>query len=126
MVHYYIFCDIFLPILDHLCTFLTTGDIKPFHEPLLPNGIMSINEFKSSFSTRLGNAFEEGAQLISKDVYTQAERKYRILGKESIDSIRIIDNIVNQINRSSMTMLYLELIMQTLDVSHNPTIEREK
>ena len=62
---------------------------------------MSINEFKRSFSTRLGNTFEEGAQLISKDVYTQAERKYRILGKESIDSIRVIDNIVNQINSSS-------------------------
>ena len=46
--------------------------------------------------------------------------------EESIDSIRIIDNIVNQINRSSMTMPYLELIKQTLDVSNNPTIEREK
>ena len=46
--------------------------------------------------------------------------------EESIDLIRIIDNIVNQINRSSMTMPYLELIQQTLDVSNNPTIEREK
>ena len=46
--------------------------------------------------------------------------------EESIDLIRIIDNIVNQINRSSMTMPYLELIKQTLDVSNNPTIEREK
>lgn len=72
---------------------------------MLPNGIMSIKEFESSFSTRLGNTFEECAQLISKDVYTQAERKYRILGKESIDSIRVIDNIVNQINRSSMTIV---------------------
>ena len=46
--------------------------------------------------------------------------------EESINLIRIIDNIVNQINRSSMTMPYLELIKQTLDVSNNPTIEREK
>ena len=87
---------------------------------------MSINEFESSFSIRLGNTFEKCAHLISKDVYTQAERKYRIFGKESIDSICVIDNIVNQINRSSMNMSYLELIKQTLDVPHNLTIEREK
>jgi hypothetical protein len=91
---------------------LATGDIKPFHEALLPNDTVSINEFESSFSTILDNTFHEFAQLISKDVYTQAERKYRILGNESIDSIRVIDNIVNQINRSSMTMSYLELIKQ--------------
>jgi hypothetical protein len=77
---------------------------------------MSINEFGSSFSTRLGNTFEKCSTYF-KDVYTQAERKYRIFGKESIDSICVIDNIVNQINRSSMTMSYLELIKQTLDVS---------
>lgn len=65
-----------------------------------------------ALSTILDNTFHEFAQLISKDVYTQAERKYRILGNESIDSIRVIDNIVNQINRSSMTMSYLELIKQ--------------
>ena len=70
------------------CTFSATGDIKPFHEALLPNGIMSINEFEGSFSATLGNTFEECAQLISKDFYTQAERRYRILGKESIDSRR--------------------------------------
>ena len=118
MVHYYLLWY-FPTYIRPPCTFSSTGDIKPFHEALLPNGIMSINEFESSFSTRLYDIFEECAQLISKDVYTQAERKYRILGKESIDSIRVIDNIVNQINRSSMTMSYLELIMQTLDVSHN-------
>ena len=42
---------------------------------------MSINEFESSFSATLGNTFEECAQLILKDVYTQAERKYKILGR---------------------------------------------
>jgi hypothetical protein len=43
---------------------------------------------------------------------THKQRENIILGNESIDSIRVIDNIVNQINRSSMTMSYLELIMQ--------------
>ncbi|MCX5783178.1 MAG: TdeIII family type II restriction endonuclease, partial [Elusimicrobia bacterium] len=30
----------------------TAGDLKPFHESLLPDGILRISEFERSFSTK--------------------------------------------------------------------------
>jgi hypothetical protein len=60
------------------------------------------------------------------DVCTQAERKYRIRGKESVDPIRVIDNIVNHFNNSGMTMSYLELLKQTPEVSHSPKLNGKK
>jgi hypothetical protein len=60
------------------------------------------------------------------DVCTQAERKYRIRGKESVDPIRVIDNIVNHFKNSGMTMSYLELLKQTPEVSHSPKLNRKK
>ncbi len=34
------------------------GDLKPFHESLLPDGILKVTEFERSFSTKLGTTFE--------------------------------------------------------------------
>jgi len=107
-------------------TFSADGDIKPFHEALLPNGILTINEFERSFSTKLGSSFEECARLIAKDIYSEAKRSYTIQGFVSPDAIRVIENAVNEIGRVGMKTSYLELVKQVVAVSQNPTIERKR
>ena len=107
MVHY-LLLYIFLPILGHLVLFRL------------------FERSERSFSTRLGNTFGGCARLISMNVCTQAERKYRIRGKESVDPIRVIDNIVNHFKNSGMTMSYLELLKQTPEVSHSPKLNRKQ
>jgi hypothetical protein len=106
-------------------TFSADGDIKPFHEALLPNGILTINEFERSFSTKLGSSFEESARLIAKDIYSEAKRSCIIQGTVSLEAIRIIENMVNDIDRGGMKKSYLELVKHVLAVSQNPTIERK-
>ena len=108
-----------------LKTFSATGDIKPFHEAILPNGILLVNEFERSFSTKLGNTFEETAKLIGKDVYAEADRGHRIRGQVSNSTVAVIETIVDQINHRSMKKTYLELVDQVISVPPNDQIERQ-
>jgi len=57
------------------------GELKPFHESLLPDGILRITEFERSFSTKLGTTFEECARLIAESVHKKAERGYKVVFK---------------------------------------------
>jgi hypothetical protein len=91
------------------------GDIKPFHEALLPEGILRINEFERSFSTKLGTTFEECARLIGKGHYAKAIRGYRTEGKVSQDAIRIIEASVNWIGTNGMARPYPEIVKEVLN-----------
>lgn len=102
------------------------GDIKPFHEALLPEGILRINEFERSFSTKLGTTFEECAKLIGKDCYVQATRGYRAEGKVSQDAIRIIEASVNWIGTNGMSRPYLDIVKEVLNAKGNPEIIRNQ
>ncbi len=55
----------------------TSGDgkLKPFHAAIIPPGLMRINAFERSFSTRLGATFEECARLIALDRHKWAARR---------------------------------------------------
>jgi hypothetical protein len=66
----------------------TEGNIKPFHEALLPDGILRVNEFERSFSTKLGSTFEEAAKLIAEQHHKKAVRGYRLEGIISLRAIK--------------------------------------
>lgn len=102
------------------------GDIKPFHEALLPDGIMRINEFERSFSTKLGTSFEEVARLVGKDRFANAARGQRIKGNVSSKAIRLIETIVNSMGSGGMTKSYPQLVKDVLAISDGEGPERQR
>lgn len=106
--------------------FSEEGNIKPFHEALLPDGILRITEFERSFSTKLGTTFEEVAKLIGKDNYAVAERGHVISGTVSLKAIKNIESIVNEIGSGGMGKNYLELVKQVIKISGNKGEIRRK
>lgn len=71
------------------------GDLKPFHEAVLPHGILSITEFERSFSSRLGTTFEESARLIGAETFPEVQRQYRVVGRLSSEAAAQIEAIVS-------------------------------
>jgi len=106
--------------------FSNEGDIKPFHEALLPDGILRITEFERSFSTKLGTTFEEVAKLVGKDNYAIAERGHVVSGTVSLKAIKKIESIVNEIGSGGMQKNYLELVKQVVKISGNKGEMRRK
>lgn len=100
------------------------GDIKPFHEALLPEGILRINEFERSFSTKLGTSFAECARLIAKNNYVIAVREYRVEGKIPRDAIRTIEALVNEIGSIGMRRSYLSMVREVLEIKGPADVAR--
>ena len=90
------------------------ADLKPFHESLLPDGLLRISEFERSFSTKLGTTFEECARLIALAHHKHAERAYRVAGQISLEAVRFIEETVSAIDSGGLKRSYPELIEQTL------------
>ncbi|MBM3216985.1 TdeIII family type II restriction endonuclease [Candidatus Poribacteria bacterium] len=59
------------------------GELKPFHEALLPVELDLINRFERSISTKLGTTIEECARLIALDHHREAHTRYKISGMVS-------------------------------------------
>lgn len=95
----------------------TAGDLKPFHESLLPDGILRITEFERSFSTKLGTTFEECARLIAKTVHKNAERGYRVRGAVTPRAIKRIEDITNRIGSGGMKWRYPDLVEEIVELS---------
>lgn len=93
------------------------GDIKPFHEAIIPDGILRINEFGRSFSTKLGTTFEEVARLIALENHKDAVRQYRVEGKISFKAIEMIETIRNSINSGGFDSTYHEYVKDVVRVS---------
>ncbi len=100
-----------------------TGDVKPFHEALLPDGILRINEFERSFSTKLGTTFEECAKLISADVHRHSERGFKVSGKIPKKAMAFIEDTVNAAGKKGLEWNYLDLAKKVAAIN-GPTIER--
>ena len=107
------------PTLDHS----TKGEIKPFHEALIPHGIMLMSEFERTFSTTLGSTFEEAAKLIALDYHGRAERGKRLSGEVTTKSIDEIERIKNAINKSGMKRSYLDLVDEIVSSSKSGKTE---
>ncbi|MBI5216765.1 MAG: TdeIII family type II restriction endonuclease [Ignavibacteriae bacterium] len=74
------------------------GKLKPFHEVILPHGVLLINEFERSFSTALGSSFEEVAFQIAKSKYPIAERAKRNEGEIPEDALEKIDSLKGRLS----------------------------
>lgn len=95
------------------------GNIKPFQEALLPEGILRINEFERTLSTKLGTSYEECARLIALQNFQVVERGYRIEGPVSRNAIREIENIANSVNTKGRPKNYLDLVKRIVTLSKN-------
>ena len=101
------------------------GDLKPFHESLLPDGLLKITEFERSFSTKLGTTFEECARLIAKSVHKNAERSYRVRGVVTAKAIKRIEEITNKIGSGGMKSKYPDFVKEIVELSKNDSgVER--
>lgn len=102
------------------------GDIKPFHEALLPDGILRVNDFERSFSTKLGSTFEETAKLIAQEHHKEAKRGYRIEGIISFKAVKYIEESVNEIGAAGIADDYLDLMKRVVAKSGGGGSERKK
>lgn len=103
-----------------------SGDLKPFHESLLPDGILKITEFERSFSTKMGTTFEECARLIALDNHKHAERGYRVRGKASFGSIKRIEEIINEVGNGGMKKSFPYYVEQVLSLANDKDSEERK
>ena len=102
------------------------GTIKPFHQALLPDGILVINEFERSFSTKLGTTFEECARMIASSRYAVSERGHRFKGEISAGSTREIERIINEIQSGGMKTPFPDLISRVLKADSGDKTERNR
>ena len=93
------------------------GDLKPFHESLLPDGILRISEFERSFSTRLGSSFEECARMIASANHAQAVRGYRLTGTISAAAVKRIEHFNNETSSGGMHTPYLKMVDEVVMAS---------
>lgn len=93
------------------------GDLKPFHESLLPDGLLKITEFERSFSTKLGTTFEECARLIALDNHKYAERGHRITGRVSLKAIKRVEEITSKIGAGGMKSSYPDLVKEVVKIA---------
>jgi len=93
------------------------GDLKPFHESLLPDGLLKITEFERSFSTKLGTTFEECARLIALDNHKHAERGHRVTGQISLKAIKRIEEITSKIGTGGMKSGYPEFVEEIVKIA---------
>lgn len=101
------------------------GNIKPFHEAIIPDGLMRINEFERSFSTRLGTTYEEVAKIIALEFHKDAQRQYRVEGKISSKAIKKIEFIKNSINSGGFKGAdYLQYVEDVVKVANGQGEER--
>ncbi len=110
------------PLLDHS----PDGSSKPFHESMLPDGILRLAELERFFSTRLGATFEECAMLIATQKFKVTTRKYRLLGSVSAAALSTIDSIASDIDNNGMQHDYLELVQTVANTYSSDTTSLER
>ncbi len=75
------------------------GELKPFHEAILPAELLRASAFERSFSTRLGSTFEECARLIALQRFPLVRRGYRTMGEMAFAADAKIEEIINRLQR---------------------------
>jgi hypothetical protein len=96
------------------------GRIKPFHEAMLPEGVMRIAGFERSFSSSLGSTFEETGYLIATDKFANAERQYRVKGTISAGAVAEIQTIVEGARSGFIRGRFLEFVDRVLAADDGP------
>jgi len=101
------------------------GDYRPFHESILPEGILRTSEFERSFSTKLGTTFEEVARILGSQFWTVAERGYRVRGPVSKSAIQAIEQICNRISSARAHEHWPSLVSEIVSLADDG-VERER
>lgn len=103
------------------------GRLKPFHESLLPEGLLAISEFERSFSTKLGISFEECAKLIGDEVHVSAKRGHRVQGEISTVAVEFIESTFDAVGANGIDDgTFLDLANHIASISQDgPFEERE-
>ena len=103
------------------------GRLKPFHESLLPEGLLAISEFERSFSTKLGTSFEECAKLIAQEIHISAERGYRLTGTISTMAVEFIESTFNSIGSQGLSdQTFLLLANHVASISSKGSLEERE
>ena len=101
------------------------GDLKPFHESVLPDGILRIQEFERSFSTKLGTTFEEVARVVGAAHHAEAERGYEVCGPISAAALARIEAIINRVRvRGEAPASFPQLVASVLKAGRGTPSER--
>ena len=70
-----------------------SGKLKPFHLAILPPEAVRLSSFERSFSTSLGNTFEECARLIARDHHQEVIRSRVLTGQISRKCLAEIERV---------------------------------
>lgn len=100
------------------------GDLKPFHEAIIPSEVIRISEFERSFSTKLGTTFEECARLIAQQTFGIVQRGYKASGLMPMAAAARIEEIVAQLGQKGKSPSFLEMIDSVLNAVGGPMVER--
>jgi hypothetical protein len=90
--------------------FSKKGDVKPFHEAILPAGIIAVTEFERSFSTKLGSTFEEAARLIALQNRAEAKRQMKLTGDVAAPAVREIERLSKQMDEHGWSGSYTSVV----------------
>lgn len=99
------------------------GKRKPFHEALIPHGLISIAEFERCFTAKLGTAHEECARRIAEEKFTEVERSHRIKGLMSEGSSSRIQRILEGASAGYLTGRFSSAVADVLAASDDDTRE---
>ena len=99
------------------------GRRKPFHEAILPHGILTITEFERSFSTRMGTTFEEAARLVALEKFVEVERGYAVTGTISEGAASAIERLVEAGSSGYIRGRFPEFVQTVLSSDDGPRRE---
>lgn len=100
------------------------GDLKPFHEAIIPAEVIRISEFERSFSTKLGTTFEECARLIALQTFEVAQRGYRASGAMPLAAAAKIEELVAQLGQAGKHLSFPEMVERVLNIKDQTLVER--
>lgn len=100
------------------------GGIKPFHEALVPEGILRTSDFERSFSTTLGTTFEEVAKIIARQSFRRAERGFKYAVAIPRVALDTIDGILSDIASDGMSGRYLQFVDSVAQAYRGDTVNR--
>lgn len=100
------------------------GDLKPFHEAMIPAEVIRISEFERSFSTKLGSTFEECARLIALQTFQHAQRNYKASGVLPLAAVANIEELVAQLGQRERRLSFPDMIEQILNIQDTTLVVR--
>ena len=103
--------------------FSNVGNIKPFQEAFLTEGILRGNELERSLSTTLGTSYEKCAEFIALQNFPTVKTQYRLTGQAYEDTILEIAKIKNNVDTHGSSKNYLDLVKTITSIKGKKTVE---